>query len=540
MLSRLLPDRFRYLFIGGFFSLLLGLGLIILPDYGTSTDEGLSRLNGQVSLLYLFQKLPISLQQRLLDPYAASHMAGKEERYQMANYTDRDYGVAFELPVTIGERLFHLQDERAIFVFRHLCTFLVCYLGVWGMFWLGRERFGSWRAGLLTAVLLALSPRLFAESFYNDKDVVFMSLFALAMFTAVRFLKRPSLSTAAWHALLCALTIDVRIMGILVPAATLAMVSLRLLRNEYPNRPQALRATGLYVLLAPALVVTFWPYLWEAPLAHFVEAFQNMSHFRWTGYVLHQGVLLRENNLPWSYAPVWISITTPLLYMAALAVGTGVILAQLVRRSWRLYATDAEWQDLLFLGTGLAPLLAVIVLHSVLYDGWRQLYFVYPMLLMVAMRGLVAIWRWQPTQAAWWQPAVAGIAGLCLLVTAGQMIQLHPYQNTYFNSLARQPVEANYAVDYWGLSYRQGFEWIVQHESRPVLRVCAPLQHASMLGRLMLQPNQRTRIELVEKPEQADYFVTNYIFHPQPYPYPGPAYAVRAGGMRLLGVYHLR
>jgi hypothetical protein len=46
---------------------------------------------------------------------------------------------------------------------------------------------------------------------------------------------------------------------------------------------------------------------------------------------------------------------------------------------------------------GLGPLVVVVVLHSALYDGWRQLYFIYPVLLLLALRGLVTVWRWRPS-----------------------------------------------------------------------------------------------------------------------------------------------
>ena len=80
----------------------------------------------------------------------------------------------------------------------------------------------------------------------------------------------------------------------------------------------------------------------------------------------------------------------------------------------------------------------------------------------------------------------------------------------------------------------------MQHDARPVVRVFSHPKHPGILGRLMLQPGKRTHIEMVDQPEKADYFVTNYLFHPQHYPYPGPAHTVQAGGMRLLGVYRLR
>ncbi|MEJ7661970.1 MAG: hypothetical protein WKG07_21560 [Hymenobacter sp.] len=43
---------------------------------------------------------------------------------------------------------------------------------------------------------------------YNDKDIVFMALFALATNTTVAFVHRPTWRGALWHALACAVAID--------------------------------------------------------------------------------------------------------------------------------------------------------------------------------------------------------------------------------------------------------------------------------------------------------------------------------------------
>ncbi|AMR28613.1 hypothetical protein A0257_16910 [Hymenobacter psoromatis] len=547
LLHAVLPDRYRRAIVLGFFGLLLAGGLGLVRDYGVSFDEGTQRILGQISLLYVFQQLPTPVQQRLLPPGAAAVIAQKGAGRQLKDTRDRDYGMAFELPVAAAEQALRLRDERQVYLFRHGCNFLVCFAAFIGFYHLIRQRFGSWRLGLLSTLLLVLSPRLFADYFYNDKDAVFMAAFVLAMSTAVAFIGRPTARAAAWHALACALAIDVRIMGVLLPAATLAFVGLRAWRGAYRGQGTApLAAVWLYAGLLAGLVVACWPFLWEAPLANFLLAFQNMSHFRWSGVVLYQGQVLTGRSLPWHYAPVWMGLTTPPLYLGLFGIGFGAILGRAARRRWQLFSSATEWQDLFFLGVGLAPLVAVIALHSVLYNGWRQLYFTYPPLLLVALRGLVAAWFWRP---AWpllrrgWRPAVGALTAVSLAATAGSMARLHPFENLYFNALAPANPERYYDTDYWFMSTRSGLEWVLQHDPRPQVRIyqLGKIEESLNLNRFILPPAARARLVLVPTLAAADY-----ALYPYPYTYqraapgPTPCHSVQAGQLRMLDVFCLR
>ncbi|MGI4969854.1 MAG: hypothetical protein ACRYGH_12935 [Janthinobacterium lividum] len=540
----MLPDRYRRLLVGSFFGVLLVLGLVLVRDYGSSCDEAVGRDSGQINVAYLYEFVPAAL----LPARAAARLAHTPSAARLPNYVDRDYGVAYELPLAILEKISGYQDHQdlgKILLLRHTCTFLVCFAGLMAFYWLATQRLGSWRLGLLAAGLLVLSPRQFADSFYNFKDSVFLACFLLATATAVAFIRRPTLAHAAWHALACAVALDVRLMALLLPVLTVGLVLLRRLRGEYPRPQQVVPAILLYVSLVAVLLIAIWPYLWAAPWTNFVHAFRNMSHFRWTFSILHQGRILPGGApLPWSYALVWIGITTPLLYLAGLAVSTGLLAKQLVRRGWRLFATDAEWQDLLLWALAAGPLAAVIVLHSVLYDGWRQLYFVYPPLLLLALQGLVAAWRWRwpwPAAQVGWRVGLASGVVSALVLLAGQMVALHPLQNLYFNALAGSHPELRYEYDYWGLSLRQGLAWIAGHDARPRIRVATNQQTTDRLSLSLLPPADRARLVIVLTPAQADYFMTTYRYHPQPYPFGPPAYSLRveAEGRRVLDIFRL-
>ncbi|WP_324674768.1 glycosyltransferase family 39 protein [Hymenobacter sp. GOD-10R] len=525
-------SRKRNIWVGSFFSLLLLLGLFIYRDYGISLDESISRENGMITLKHLVQYVaPGMLEQDfILNQYMP-----------LEQYNDRDYGIAFETPISLIERLLHIDDEGDQIYFRHLMTFLVCFGGVIAVYQLAARRFRDWRVGLLAALFLVLSPRLFAEAFYNDKDAVFMALFAVATNTGVRFLLRPTVGRAVWHALACAVMIDVRIMGIILPALTLGFLFWSAVRGQV-KWPQMLTTGMLYVVLVAGLVVAFWPFLWSAPLDNFLWAFDNMRNFRADGLILYLGTPVSSTKLPWHYPVVWVGATTPLLYVVGFLVGVILIGITLVRQHWRLWQNEQEMQDLLFLALAVGPVLAVIVLHSVLYDGWRQLYFIYPAFLLIAMRGWVAAWQWRPLQTggALWSRVVLAATVLSVVTVAYQMVRDHPLQNVYFNALAGRHPEEKFEVDYWGLSFRKGLEYIVATDDRPHIAVSAPVARWAGFSQKMLPADTRNRLQFVDNPAEADYFITNYRGHAYSYDYPNEVFQIRANNMRVLSVFRLR
>jgi hypothetical protein len=486
------------LVLGVLIVLLMVLGTQIYRDYGISWDEPQQRLIGQVSTNYILETLFPFLDRSIAD-VPALHV-----------FRDKDYGVVFEVPAVLLEKAFGLEDPRDIFMMRHLLNYIVFLIGVASVFKLLEYRFGDWRPALLGAFLLVLSPRFFAESFYNTKDIVFMSFFALAMMTMMRFLVEPSVRTAALHALATGLAIDVRIMAVLIPAATLAVLSVKFLKGEAKIKSTP-GLVGVYLLLTAVTVVIFFPFLWADPVGNLIHAFQSMSRFgRWGGEILYLGEHVSGYEIPWHYAPVWIAITTPPLYLLFFVFGGAIALWQAMRSRVRLWRNAGEMQDLVVLGLVVVPLGAVIALESVLYNGWRQLYFLYPALIFLLVRGVVGFWELGKDRTVARILIGALLAGT--LLSVGQwMWRAHPYQNVYFNVFAGQDVRFRFELDYWGLSNREALGYILTREEEGVVDIRAlsftPLHYSVM----MLRPEERARVNLIRESAGPHYLVNNYF-----------------------------
>ncbi|MDI9570430.1 MAG: hypothetical protein QM278_06880 [Pseudomonadota bacterium] len=517
-----------------FFAAYLALGLSIYRDYGISWDEPTHREIASVTAKYL---AALFLPEVQIREFAHTPPLGE--------YGANQYGVVFDLPMYAADLLLGYNGSMAeAFYLRHLCTFLLFYGSVIFFYSIVRRRFASRALGLGACLFLILSPRIFADSFYG-KDVVFLSLFIIAIYFFLRYLNRTTVVNALLFALATALVVDQRITGVFIPALAVFMTAIEFLDgSRRPQNPARLLGPLLVYLVATALfILLFWPYLWENPVGNFLASFSGMNRFPIVYPVLYLGRFIKSTEVPWHYIPLWILITTPLIYTFFFLLGAIRIVVNGVKNGRFLYGNEAEREDFLFLLLFLAPLTAVIVLNSALYDGWRHLYFLYAPFLLVAMTG-----------AGWLKGLLTGplsrrerhaaafiviVIVISLINTASWMIRHHPFQNVYFNILAGSHAGENFELDYWGLSFRRGLEFIVKNDPRPRIGLTANVPAPLINNAVFLDPRDLRRLKLVPQVE-ADYFLTNYRWHPGPYKLSNEVYSITVGGGKIFSVFKLR
>lgn len=524
-------DRNYKTIVTTFFAAIFILAICIVRDFGISFDEPTNRLNGFVSLGYIID---------LIRPqFYKTHFAGVPI---LAHYKDNDYGVFFELPAVIIEYAFRITDETKIAYLHHFLTFMVFFTALIFFYHIGKQRFDSWKIGLLGCTMLVLSPRIFAQAFYNSKDVVFMSFFLIATYTLLRFLRKADWKSAVWHALACTAAVDTRIMGILMPLLTLFIIVVEVLKA--PDVKQHFIKWGKLVAVYIGVFVVFtiicWPYLWQSPFTNFVTAFHNMSYFRWYNKEFFMGQYITPAKyIPWYYIPVWIVISTPVLYTVLFLTGVVIVIKNVISAKIRLYNDVNGREGLIFLLLFFGPLLAVIILKSVLYDAWRQMYFIYPAFLLLGISGFVSLYNLVAKKIIL---ACALIAVTCISFgfTASFMIRNHPLEDVYFSFLPAKVASKNFELDYWALSYRKGLDYILKNDtSKNIVIGYSPF---SIFSQHIFPADQQKRLDILKandpRQDSAKWMLTNFRFDKLP---PGkPAkevYAVYVGHMKVMAVY---
>ncbi len=257
----------------------------------------------------------------------------------------------------------------------------------------------------------------------------------------MRFLRHPAVFSAA---LVLGLTLSIRLLAF----AAAAFIGVLLLVRRRADLAALLLAYGAIAL---AVMFITWPYLWWEPVVRFLLTLRVMLNFPWPGQTLFDGVYYPPDALPNRYLPtLWgIQFTEPLLILAVL--GLGVFIVWGLRR--RL---DREMGILIGLWT-LLPFAAAVTVSPNLYDNARQLFFILPPVFLLGGLGLQVIF--QKVTSRW---ARALILTAAILPGALGIIQLHPYQYIYYNSLAGgvKGAEGRFELDYWGASFRAAANYL--------------------------------------------------------------------------------
>jgi hypothetical protein len=530
--------------IFGFFALFLFIGLAIYKDYGINWDEPLGREYGTINWIYITEK------------FMPSFLEGKEFCKgcpPLEQYVDADHGPFFELIPTIIEWIFQVKSINTIYHIRHFCVFAFFFIGVYYFYKLLQLRFNRPWISLAGATMLILSPRFFAEAFYNGKDIPFVALIIISCYTLYQFLEKKNFKSAFWHGLICGMAIDVRILGLIMPGLTFALtlLSLNIFRKEGDRLKVLLPALLYFFVFLVISTVLFWPYLWEDALTRFPAVIKSGSKFKWAGEVLYFGKTYFARKEPWHYFTGWLFVTTPVFYSLLFLIGCCVALIKAIKNRLLLFKNKAERLDLIMLGLFFIPYFANIIIGFVLYDGWRHMYALYVPFMYLAVYGFVFIYDKAVAYDAKkvtkrFSYAVMLICFACIGQLAFWIIKNHPYQYVYFAFYKGDRVRQEFDLDYWGLSYKQALEYILENSNKEKIYVFAqnvPALH----NRNAISDWQNQRLEFVDDATKADYFIANYRWHTLDFTKEElhtsilfEEHSIKVDGMTIMSVYKLR
>jgi len=475
-----------------FFGILVLVASLVYKDYGLSWDEPVQRGIGMQAYNYA-----TSGDQTYLKMY------------------DKIYGVGFELPLIFLEKKLELEDTRHIFLMRHLVQILFFAYACFVFFRMNLRLFGSLKIAIIPALILVFTPRIFAHAFFNPKDIPFLCMYIISFSALHKYLLKPGFLRLIVLGICAGLLINFRIMGVLFFGSALAVIFLYLVQQR---KMKFFMHLIFFTSVSAVVLYSTWPYLWEYPIKNFKNSFALMSQFPWQGSMLFRGMVIGPGERLTQYLFWWIAISVPILYLVSSGIGIIVFIWKNIRNPKKIFDDPLKIMGWIFIVNTIVPVAAVLYLRSILYDDWRQLYFIYPAMIVFVGFLLHFINKWKPKFAT-----LGSLLVLFYILYIGfQMMRLHPYENVYFNEIVshkKDYIQEHYDEDYWGTSFYEGLKYIAKTDQSDTIKVFLfhdALKRNSMLlpekdrNRFVFMQNIGTKEGIAEKGSQ--YYLTNFRY----------------------------
>ena len=105
----------------------------------------------------------------------------------------------------------------------------------------------------------------------------------------------------------------------------------------------------------------------------------------------------------------------------------------------------------------------LIFSNVVLYNGWRQIYFLHIFIVYSSVYGLVYFDQYFNLPQKF-RNITKTICFLFVFMIYAEIYKSHPFQSLFFNNLAPKNFHKSYEIDYWGLAGKKFLESIISFE----------------------------------------------------------------------------
>ena len=168
-------DYSIYVFIGFFFIICLS----FLKDFGVTLDDEIYYLNGLNTYNYV---------KNLLLSVTNSEINVDAYRNQL-----KEWPIIFEFFLVFLSEVLGIKPINKIYLFSHQINFFIFCLSLIFFYKLINKRYNNFLFSFISIIFIILSPRIFGESFYNSRDIFFMSLFIFYIYSGYIFLEKKIL-----------------------------------------------------------------------------------------------------------------------------------------------------------------------------------------------------------------------------------------------------------------------------------------------------------------------------------------------------------
>jgi len=483
------------------------LGMNIYKDYGLSLDDEFYRKNGVANYEYikfLFSELNSS---------ALNSLQSISKRV-VGDLSLINHPAPFDILLAASANFFNIKKINEIYLLAHFLNFFIFFISLICFYKLISRKLNSYLYGLLSILILFFTPRIFAETFYNSRDIFFLSLFIFNIFAIDNFLQKENFKTAFYLSISSALLIIAKVFGLVSPILFLLLYTINALHKDKINKRE-LKFILYIITLTLIFIFILWPFLWNAPIKNLIYAFTSIIDTQNKHVVMnfYLGDFVSSNLTPWHYRIVWYLFTTPVFVLILFTIGFILILLEIANGILKLENNEKDiWKNKNQMFNFLLFFIFFIIFFLTIkfnvskFGGIRHLYFLYPIIIFFSLYSLKKILINNKLKF------------IFFFLISFNMIYLfswnfinHPHQQVFFNILFKNYAKKNLSLDYWGLSNIHAIKYIVEKNKNKKIKIGTVSFSSLEASTLMLDNKYKKNILLAYELKEADFLIDNYM-----------------------------
>lgn len=494
----------------------LAIGILIYKDYGIGIEENFQRASGFYWLKYLLQ----------FTEYKNLELIADNKFYQVYNLNQNlpkvtenlSYGIVFDLPASLIEILFNFKNNSSNIYLRHFLSFFIFLISCFCFSIFLSKRFSNIYVNLFGTIAYFFSPKIFGASFFDGKDVFFLSMFTITIFFYQNYLIKKKNYNLILFSIFTALLTSSRTLGFMIVVTFLLINFLKILSNLDSKK-------YLYIILIFTVSYIFflfihWPFLWNLT-QNLSNSYGEIGH-----YIFFNGNFYYQKSLPTSYIPKWIFISTPLFITIFFIFGFIYVfkrfflrLIKIKNNAQKNYKHDfwrgkKEEIDIFIFICVVQTIFIYLTFNKEIYSSWRHFYFFHFFLVYFFSWFLKKIFLYHRNSKK-----IYVFITLLILVNIEMFYKIylyHPYQNMYFNNLMSKQDKLNYERDTANISRLNFLKDVLSLTNDSEKKIKIGVASWSPLEDVLIyfEKDKIKNIEITGTTnlQEADFIFTNYYY----------------------------
>ena len=218
--------------------------------------------------------------------------------------------------------------------------------------------------------------------------------------------------------------------------------------------------------------------------------------------------------MPWYYIPGTILITTPLIIVFTFSIGSYLSIKKLFfnlinldNGNENIWKNNLELYLLYSIIVIFLTIFFIIELKATVYTGWRQVYFIYPSIVFIAIYCIDLIYK-KINQ----KKILDTLLYVSIFLNILWIFNNHPYQYNFYNSIISKNNIKNFELDYYGISNLKILNKIINLSKKEIIKIYVFSVNPYYLSKNMMNESDKKRIQFTENIDEADFIVSNHYY----------------------------